>query len=162
MNSNPLDRAGDRGSATLRQRFGLALLYVYLLSPIAIQAAAGGWRELRDVVFLFNVVASILWVALAHFCTRRPIFLHLALFPLYVTTAVDLFLLSILGTRMSSGYVNIFLNNGTDIPEFLSTFLRPVLVVSVVFIVIYAVGLYCIRGFRKQRSPKLAALSAAG
>ena len=94
----------------------------------------GGWRDLKDVVFLFNVIASVLWISLAHFCSRRPMFLHLALFPLYVTTTVDLFLLNILGTRLTSGYVNIFLGNRTDTPEFLSTFLSPILVISVAFI----------------------------
>ena len=64
MNSGLLNGVGDSGSATMRQRFGLSLLYMYLVSPIAIQAAMGGWRDLRDLVFLFNVVVSISWISL--------------------------------------------------------------------------------------------------
>ena len=145
----------------MRQRFGLALLYGYLASPIVIQAAAHGWRDLRDLVFLFNIVASASWIALAHFLTRRPMYLHLALFPLYITTTVDLFLLNTFGTRLTSGYVNIVLGNRTDTADFLSTFWQPVLIAAVAFLVIYLAGLYCVRGFRKAGSPKSAALTAA-
>lgn len=158
--SNLLGRVLGAGTATVSQRLGLWALYLYLASPIVIQAAINGRQDLRDPIFVCNVLATLLWIALAHVSVRRPLFLHLALLPLYITTAVDLFLLETFGTRLTSGYVTIILGNRSDTADFISSFFRPILVVAIAFPIIYINGLYYIGALRKPRSPKLMGFTA--
>lgn len=161
MNSSSLlGRILGTDTATAPQRLGLWALYLYLASPMVIQVAIGGRQDLRNPVFVLNIIATFLWIALAHFSVRRPLFLHLALLPLYLTTTVDLFLLEAFGTRLTSAYVTIFLGNRSDTADFISSFFRPILVVAIAFPVIYINGLYHIGALRKPRSPKLMGLTA--
>jgi glucan phosphoethanolaminetransferase (alkaline phosphatase superfamily) len=157
IDNNRLVSGAD--TATASQRVGLGILYAYLASPIVIQAAMVNWGDIKDPVFMFNIVVTILWISLAHLAVRRPLLLHLLLLPLYISTAVDLFLLDIFGARLTSAYVAIALGNRSDTGEFISTFIRPILLVCSVFLVIYVTGLYFVRHLRKPRSPKLALLN---
>ena len=157
--SNP--SADSVNGASAAQRLALLATWSFLLSPLAFQAWLSGWRGLWDILFLFNLGMSLLWVALAHFITRRPLAMHLALAPLYLTTAVDLFLLGTFGARLSSGYVGIALTDHVDTLEFLSAYARPVAVAALILLLVYLPSLYAIRGLRQSRSPRLAALAAA-
>ena len=118
------------------------------------------WGDLKSPVFIFNIISTVLWIALAHFSVQRPFVFHLVLLPLYITTTVDLFLLYAFGARLTSGYVEIALGNRTDTGEFISTFIRPIVLVAVAFLFIYTVSIYCVRNLHKARSPKLAVLTA--
>src|ERR1039457_1816062 len=108
--------------ATKVQRMGLLALYSYLAAPIVVQVVLDGWRDLREPIMLFDICATALWIFLAHCCVRRPFLLHLAILPLYLTTAADLFLLKIIGVRLTSGYIDIAMGNHADSAEFLATF----------------------------------------
>lgn len=148
-------RASARNFGVLHSS-ALLVLSLYLLSPLAYQAWIGGWRGMRDVLFAFNLLTSLLWLALAHFVAQRPLVMHLLLAPLYLTTAVDLFLCATFGARLSSGYVNIALTDHADAMEFLSAYTLPVAVAAGVLILVYLPCLCVLRHLRKPRSPRLA------
>jgi hypothetical protein len=120
-NSHPLT-----SYPTLWQRLALMALWVLLLSPLVLDPWLNAGKATLDGLFLFNLVTSLLWVTLCHLLVRRPFMLHLALLPLYLTTAVDLFLVGTFNARLSSGYVTIALTDHAEIPEFLSAYARPV------------------------------------
>jgi glucan phosphoethanolaminetransferase (alkaline phosphatase superfamily) len=144
-------------ASTAMQRLALLALLAYLVSPMAIQAWLGGWSAVRDTLFMFSLVTSLLWLALVHFAAKRLALLHLLLLPLYVTTTVDLFLCTNFGARLSSGYVTIMLTDKTDVGEFASTYAAPIALVVVIFTLIYVPGLVALRGYRKRPSWRLAA-----
>ena len=135
-------------------------LWAYLLSPLAIYAWLNPGHNSFDRLFAFNVITSLLWMALAHFVVRRPAVLHLSLAPLYLLTAINLFLLATFGARLSSGYITIILTDHADTPEFLAAYARPVALCAFVLCLVYGLGLYGLRSLRRQRSPRLAVLAA--
>jgi heptose-I-phosphate ethanolaminephosphotransferase len=143
------------------QRLALMALWVFLLSPLALHLWLASGKGPLDVVFLFNLVTSLLWVTLCHLLVRRPFMLQLALMPLYLTTAVDLFLVGTFNSRLSSGYVTIALTNPAETSEFLSAYARPVSLAALALMLVYLPGLYGIRHLQKQRSPQLAVVVAA-
>lgn len=144
------------------QRLALVALWVFLLSPLVLHpllnSGKGPWLV---KAFLFNLVMSLLWLTLLHLLVRRPFMLHLALVPLYLTTAVDLFLIENFNTRLSSVYVTIALTNYAQISEFLSAYARPVALAALTLMLIYLPGLYGIRHLQRKRSPRLAGVVAA-
>jgi hypothetical protein len=119
-------------ASTPMQRLALLALFAYLVSPLAIQAWLGGWPSVGDKLFVFSAVTSLLWLALAYVAAQRPAMMHLLLLPLYVTTAVDLFLLANFGARLSSGYVTILITDKSDMNEFLAAYGLPVALVTAV------------------------------
>jgi glucan phosphoethanolaminetransferase (alkaline phosphatase superfamily) len=146
--------------STSWQRLALVALWVFLLSPLVLHPWLNAGKGPLDLLFLFNLVTSLLWVTLWHLLARRLFMLHLVLVPLYLTTAVDLFLVGTFNARLSSGYVTIALTNPAETSEFLSAYARPVALATLALALIYLPGLYGIRHLRRQRSPRLAALVA--
>ncbi len=143
-------------AATPMQRVALLALFTYLVSPLAIQAWLGGWHAVGDKLFVFSLLTSLLWLALAYVASTRPAMMHLLLLPLYVTTAVDLFLLANFGARLSSGYVTILLTDKSDANEFLSTYGLPVALVTAAFVLIYVPSVIAMRGYRRRASRRWA------
>ena len=147
--------------ATPWQRISLAALCAFLLSPLALQFWMSRGEGPLDLLFVFNVATSLLWITLLHLLVRRPLMLHLALAPLYVTTAIDLFLVSNFKARLSSSFVDIALTNASESAEFMLTYARPVALTALVLLVIYLPCLYGIRHMKRQRSPLLALIVAS-
>ncbi len=168
LNELPLPTPAPAGPATSSladsprrnglPRLGLLVLLAYLGSPLVWQAWLAGRTGWGDPLLLFNAGATLVWMALAHFACRRPFWLHLALLPLYLTTAVDLFLLGTFGARLSSGYVIIALTDYADAGEFLSAYARPVSASVLAFLACYSLGMFMIRRWRTAGSPAVAAL----
>lgn len=154
VTSSLADNARRNGLA----RLGLLVLLAYLGSPLVWQAWLAGRTGWGDPLLLFNAGATLMWMVLAHLGCRRPFWLHLALLPLYLTTAVDLFLLGTFGARLSSGYVSIALTDYADAGEFLSAYARPVSASVLAFLACYSVGMFLIRRWRTARSPAVAVL----
>jgi glucan phosphoethanolaminetransferase (alkaline phosphatase superfamily) len=141
---------------TVTHRLALLSLYAFLLSPLAIQAWLGGRNAVGDKLFVFSVVTSLLWLALAYVATQRPARMHLLLLPLYVTTAVDLFLLANFGARLSSGYVTILITDKSDIDEFLATYGLAVALVTALLALVYVPSIVAMRGSRRRASRRWA------
>lgn len=142
-------------------RVALAVLIAYLLSPMIIQTFSRDGLGLSDPLVLFNLLTSLLWLALAHFLSTRPVLLHAALAPLYLTTAIDLFLLATFGNRLSAGYVTIALTSHLDTTELFATYARQLWIVGSVLVLVYVPALYAVRHLRVRKSNRLAAIAAA-
>lgn len=144
---------------TILQGCALLVLYGYLVSPLVIQAWLAGWQAVLDVLFLFNLGTSLLWLVLIHYSTRNPAIFHFAVVPLYISTAVDLFLCANFGARLSSGYFSIMLTNHANAQDFLLAYARPVALTLSVLLVAYIPSLVALRNCRKPASWRMAVLA---
>ena len=133
----------------------------FLISPLFFHS----WRDASarsfDLLFVFHLVTSLLWIILLHTLVRRPLLLHLLLVPLYFTTAIDLFLIGTFGARLSTGYVNIALTDYADTGELVSAYTRPIVLAALVLLLVYLPCLFGMRELRKQRSTRWAVAVAA-
>lgn len=116
-----------------------------------------GWFE---VLYLFNVGTSLLWVGVFFGSRLPPLTFHLCAAPLYVLTAIDLFLLFNLGNRLSSAYIGIAMTDYGEAAEFLSSYLRPVLTGTLSLLLIYGAGLFGIRKLAARPSGRLGKICA--
>lgn len=144
-----------------RRRVGVLLLWAYLVSPLALYTWLNPQRSPLDGLFLFNLATSVLWVVLLHSLVRRPRILHLVLAPVYVTTAIDLFLLWTFNARLSSGYVTIALTDYADAGELLDSFAPSAVLAASVLVSVYLLGLFLVWDSQRARRPWLAATAAA-
>jgi glucan phosphoethanolaminetransferase (alkaline phosphatase superfamily) len=133
----------------------------YLISPVIFLAWRHAGAGSVDLLFAFNLATSLLWITLLHVLVRRPLLLHLLLLPLYVTTAIDLFLIGTFGARLSTGYVNIALTDYGDTGELFRTYTRPIVLAALLLLLVYLPCLFGMRKLRKQRSARWAAAVAA-
>jgi heptose-I-phosphate ethanolaminephosphotransferase len=145
-------------------RFGASSLWpwlcviaasAYLVSPLLIHAWGDPSGHGFDALFGFTLATSLLWLVALHAWTRRPRSLHLLLLPLYLTTAIDLFLVDAFGARLSAGYVTIALTDYGDTGELVSTYARPLALGAAVLLVVYLLSLYGMRHLRKPRLPRV-------
>jgi heptose-I-phosphate ethanolaminephosphotransferase len=92
---------------------------IFLVSPAIVGPLLLGARSPGPLpVVAWNVAVSLVWIVVLHGWIRRPEVLHLLLAPLYVTTAVDLFLVLRMGSRLTSTHWIIFLTDFADVPGF--------------------------------------------
>ena len=161
MNHEPFQRLALTRHLETLPRVGDFLLWLFLLSPVLLYPWLGGGRGAIDILFAFNLLTSLLWVVLARSLTTRPAALHLSLAPLYITTAVDLFLLFVFRARRSSGFITIALTDYSEAREFLVAYAKPACTAVLTLVLVYLPGLYVVRPFRKKRSPRVAAFAAA-
>jgi glucan phosphoethanolaminetransferase (alkaline phosphatase superfamily) len=146
---------------TLRQRASEALLWLYLLSPLAVEAALSGESRPLGLRFAMVVAVSLLWLGLLRHSGVRPLLLHLLLLPLYLTTAADLFLLFAFGNRLSAGYIGIVFTDHTEAREFMHAFAAPLAASAVVLAMVLVVGLVGVRGQPAQARRRVAQGCAA-
>jgi glucan phosphoethanolaminetransferase (alkaline phosphatase superfamily) len=127
------------------ESFGLYCLWLYLISPLILYPILNQNVSLLDPLFIMNLVTSLLWIIFLHQLASRPLYLHLILFPLYITTTVDLFLISAFDQRLSSGYMMIALTNHTDSRDFFITYAWPLSIGILGALAMYLSGLFAIR-----------------
>ena len=130
----------------------LIALPLFLLLPLVLQPLVGSASHKFDLLFAFNLVTSLLWLALFHLVSTRPVVTYLLLAPLFVTTAIDLFLLYAFKARLSSSYVTIALTDYADTGEFFSAYARPVALAVFALVLVYLPSLYAIRRLRRPRT----------
>jgi glucan phosphoethanolaminetransferase (alkaline phosphatase superfamily) len=140
----------------------LLALWLFLLSPLALKAMLGHETARFDKSFFFSILTTGLWAGCLHFSVRRPFWLHALMFPLYLTTGIDLFLIATFGTRFSSGYVLIGITNLTSGNDFLSTYGQPAFLILVITTSIYVLGLAAIRKLEIQPKLKISAACLLG
>lgn len=136
-------------------------LWLFLISPLIMQVYLNKSGTQFDKPLLFSFVTTLLWAGALHFSARRPLTLHLLLLPLYVTTGIDLFLLTTFGSRLSSGYVILGMTSATSSGDFLATYTTPILFFCGLTAVVYLTGLFGIRrlALRPMRKVSLACLA---
>ncbi|MGB8931069.1 MAG: phosphoethanolamine transferase [Anaeromyxobacteraceae bacterium] len=128
---------------------GVALLSAYLLSPPVIFTVELIARyEALDGLLLWSVALSLAWVVTLHLWVPQTFWLHVGLAPLYVATAVDLFVVRNLGARLGSSYLAILFTDYGEAGEFLTAYGRPVCGAAALLVAVYAVGLRAIRALR--------------
>ena len=132
----------------------------FLISPLLFHAWRNAGQRPLDLLFAFNLVTSVLWIVLLHLWTQRPVILHLILLPLYLTVAIDLFLVDSFGARLSTGYLNIALTNHGDAGELLATYARPLALAFAGLVVVYLPCLYGMRNLRRRPATGWASLLA--
>ncbi len=135
----------------------LAVMWLFLLSPLLLQVSLDKSGTQFDKPLLFSVATTMLWAGALHFSVRRPVRLHLLLLPLYLTTGVDLFLLTTFGSRLSSGYVILGITSATSSGDFLATYARTIGVVCGLTAGIYVLGLLAIRPLTLRPVRKISA-----
>lgn len=114
---SPSLRSGPRRGAGA----ALVALNLYLLSPLLLnelfaRLATGG----ADKLLLFTAPASVLWLAALHTWVRRPLVLHLLLFPFHLAATWDLFVVFNYGSRLSSSTISVILDNQENIADYVA------------------------------------------
>lgn len=125
----------------------LLLLNGYLLSPVALGALSSHLNfGQHDKLLLFTVPASVLCLCALQLWVSRPLRLHLALLPFYVTVGADLYLLSHYETRLTSSSISVLLDNQEHARDFVAARARSIFVPLGVGAVLYALLLTRLRG----------------
>ena len=132
----------------------LVLMWLFLLSPMIFQPLLSNGRGRIDLLYLFNLITTVLWTGALHFSVRRPVVLHALLIPFYLATAVDLFLMATFGNRLSSGYLSIAITNSADAAEFLGAYTPALLLIFAVMAGVYALGMFAIRRIHFRTKPR--------
>lgn len=136
-------------------------LWGYLVSPLLVQPlVVKSGRDWFEILYLFNVFTSLLWVGLFAGLKMRPVVFHALAFPLYLLTAADLFMLFNYGNRLSSGYIGIVLTDYSEAAEFVNAFLHPILISLALMLAIYLFGLFSIRRLAGRPNNRIALFSA--
>ncbi len=149
----------------MRQRAGnwivLLLANLYLASPVVhdLGLTASDGRGI-DKISLFAVPASVLWLALVQCLFRRQWLAHAVLFPFYVATAFDLFLVLRYDTRLSSSSISMILENLRLVPDFIRAQALPLIVATAVLLVLFAAAVFAGRNLViRSRRPMLISLA---
>ncbi|MEO7035140.1 MAG: phosphoethanolamine transferase [Polyangiaceae bacterium] len=127
---------------------------LFLISPLffyELRIGEGG----PDRSLLFLLPASMAWLLLVQLLIRRPLFAHLAMFPLYLTTAVDLYLIFSYHMRLGSSTILVILDNLYDSGDYLKTNGSKVAIAIALFLVFYATCTFKIRQLREPRRWRL-------
>ena len=148
-------------SARPSELAALVTLPLFLLLPLLLHPIVGAVSHAIDVLFIFNLATSLLWLLLFHLASTRPIVTYLRLAPLFGTTAIDLFLLYTFKGRLSSSYVTIALTDYAETGDFLSAYAQPLALAVLVLLAVYLPAVYAIRHVRRKPSRRAAAAAAA-
>jgi heptose-I-phosphate ethanolaminephosphotransferase len=131
------------------------------LSPLIVHAVLGAGRGPLGALFYFNLVTSLGWLAIIFGLIRRPFLFHALAAPLYLLTAVDLFLIFEFRSRLSAGYMMLALTDHGETSDFLASYAKPVALTALVLAIVYIPSVFALRGVRFHRHPRLV-LGAAG
>ena len=135
------------------------LMNAYLISPVVVYELRNGGKP--DKGALFAMAASVLWLALVQLLSRRIWLTHALMFPLYVVTGIDLYVIFNYQTRLlTPTMMMIIAGNMEDARSFLSTDLTQVIVSAVAVLGGYAYALWRVRNL-KVTIPRAAAIVPA-
>jgi len=118
----------------------IILLNLFLISPILIYdlRPLDDFAGLTDGPFYFTLLVSVLFLAAFQLLFKRPWKFHLLIFPLYVTVLVELFLIVVFKSRLTTSYLAIILSEFAYTADFLATYQEKVLIAFGLFIPGYA------------------------
>jgi glucan phosphoethanolaminetransferase (alkaline phosphatase superfamily) len=138
----------------------LLVMNLFLVSPLffyELRIGEGG----PDRTLLFLLPASMAWLLLVQLLIRRPLFAHLAMFPLYVTTAVDLYLIFNYHMRLGSSTILVIVDNLYDSVDYLEAHGSKVALAVGLFFAFYATCIFKIRHLQEPRRWRLAGAAFA-
>ena len=122
------------------------LMNIYLISPVVVYELRNGGKP--DKSALFALAASVLWLLLVQLFSRRFWLTHALMFPLYLVTGIDLYVIFNYQTRLTPTMIMIIAGNLEDARSFLSTDLTQVVVSSALVLAGYAYALWSVRRLR--------------
>lgn len=129
--------------------FWLLALNFFLLMPLVNNLkVTDGFSGIYDFVVIWNVACSIFVLLTLHIIVKRPVIIHALMAPLYITTAIDVYLVIFYDARLSSGYIWIIIANTHDALDYFQDFQGPILVSMTTFSLVYIIGLWKIRSLR--------------
>lgn len=117
------------------------ILWLYLLSPLVIILFENYQYTGIDLLTIYNLGISIFWLLLIRFIPFDQFKIHLLLFPFYIASTIDLFLVLNFHARFASAYMYIGLTNYKEANNFLPTYWRSIGFILLVFIICYITGL---------------------
>ncbi|TYO83924.1 phosphoethanolamine transferase [Pseudomonas sp. CK-NBRI-02] len=135
---------------TLKQEWPNLVLWAFLLSPIIIRTLANPYAKI-DLLALYTVAISLLWLAAIRFASTDQFKLHVGLLPFYLLATIDLFLTLNFNSRLTAAYLFIGLTNYKETTDFLLTYWKSITFVLAVFAACYGIGL---AGLYRRRLPK--------
>lgn len=136
------------------------VLWAYLLSPLLIRGIANQQHASIDLLALYNLAISGLWLVLLRLVSSNQFKVHALLLPFYLLATIDLFLVLNFNSRLTAAYVFIALTNYKEASDFAATYWKPVVSVLAIFALCYGLGLAGLYKRRYYRSPALALLTA--
>ncbi|MDZ3991504.1 Phosphoethanolamine transferase EptC [Pseudomonas sp. Teo4] len=145
---------------SLKSEWPTLVLWSYLLSPLVIRAVANQHHSKIDLLTLFTLGISGLWLVLLRFISSNQFKVHALLLPFYLLATIDLFLVLNFNSRLTAAYVFIALTNYKEASDFVATYWRPVALVLSLFALCYGLGLAGLYKRRFYKSRALALLSA--
>ena len=101
-----------------------------------------------DVVSLWNLLVSILFLLAANIIIDRPFYVHILLLPVYIFVLLDCFTIYLFDARMTSGLIWVGLSNLEEFYEFYHTYQIFLIPGVLVFLVFYIFCLFFIRNFK--------------
>jgi heptose-I-phosphate ethanolaminephosphotransferase len=117
------------------------VLWSFLLSPLIVRTLANYQYSKIDLLVVYTLGMSVLWLLAIRFISSNQFKVHLILLPFYLVAAIDLFLVLNFNSRLTAAYIFIGLTNYQEAREFLPTYWQPISIVLVIFIFCYGAGL---------------------
>src|SRR5690242_11500433 len=99
-----------------------------------------------DKLVLFALPASVFWLTAVYGLIRNVWVAHLALFPFYVSTIVDLYLISNYDMRLTSSTVSVMLENSVSAGDYAQTLSALTYLAIPVLIASFGLLTYGMRG----------------
>ncbi len=135
---------------------------LYLVTPPLLQIASPRLTAHGlDTTVLYSLLLSVLWLTVIHFSFPSVFTLHIALSPLYLVTALDLYLIYNFDTRLTSSQILIAFTDFADATSFLSMYWPSLLTFLIVFLALLVAALMLVRAMTIQASRPLLLLSVA-
>lgn len=128
------------------QKLWLVLLNLFLLVPVLFTlGVTKGFIGVNDLVILWNVACSVLFLLSFQLLFRKPVVFHILIFPLYLAVCIDYFIIQAYGARFSAGYIWLIFANLNDWQGYAQTFKQELIAGGISFLAFYSIGLWYIR-----------------
>lgn len=136
-----MKNSADHSLKVFRAEWPNLVLWSFLLSPLIVRTLANYQYSKIDLLVLYTLGMSVLWLLAIRFISSNQFKVHIILLPFYLVAAIDLFLVLNFNSRLTAAYIFIGMTNYQEASEFLPTYWQPISIVLVIFIVCYGVGL---------------------
>jgi glucan phosphoethanolaminetransferase (alkaline phosphatase superfamily) len=156
--SSPYTKFSFKNSGWLWQ----AILWLILISPLALGFMLSQGRDQIDALLLYNLCTTILWSLTLYFAMRRVAYAHLLMLPLYILAISELFTLTEFGNRFTAGYIEIVLTDFKESGEFFAVFGTKVLLLTSTVLIVFFMCVWRLNGFVKIRQPLLSGICFLG
>jgi len=112
-------------------------LNILLISPIIIYPLNIGIDIIFDPVYIWNFLCSFFSLGVINFSFKRVFYIHLFLLPFYIVSASSVFLIFVFDSRLTSGYLWVFLSNISNTSDFIKTYYMDIFFIFGPFFILY-------------------------